>query len=456
LWTVPAVPFHPDETTHLYLSADFDQLVLRLDPAGVTWLAPDSPDALRRLRLIEAPLSRYLIGLGRALGGYAAWRQVVDWDWSATWVANAERGALPDPGLLTAARIPATVLTVLTPLLLYSIGRQVTNPIGGLAAAVVFAVSGLALLHGRRAMSEGPLLFCSALVFWLALAAARRRPEAADGVQAGPEANNRRRKFAHWPVLLGAAVGVAATAKLTGWALLPAAGAAILLNAGRGRAQAKRWASALRVGAMLSAAMLAAWLFNPALWAQPVTGTRVMIATREWTLAVQTGALQNAGSQALLETPGEHLLAELYHLYFAPLAFWDVPNYAAQTGPAEASYQANWLNTGWRLPGAMARLALGGVVLGLTLAAVVFAGLHWQPPGAANPALSEAGPVWLLAVWTLSVVAGLFAFDIAWQRYYLPLLPSVCVWAGCGFAGLLAPPVLRPANERHAASRPGD
>ena len=185
------------------------------------------------------------------------------------------------------------------------------------------------------------------------------------------------------------------------------------------------------------AGILIGWLLTPALWAQPVLGLRVMIAARQQTLKSQTEALAAAGPQILLDGPAEHLLAELYHTYLAPLAYWDIPNYADETAPAERAYAANWLNTGLRSVAAGPRLAVGGVFLALSLAGVVFAGLRWLRAGPSAADREARWPVLLLAVWTAATVVGLFAFDIAWQRYYLPLLPLACLWAGYG-VGVLA------------------
>ncbi len=426
LWTTPAVPFHPDEATHIYLSADFDRLVYGLDPAGVTWHAADAAEDVRRYRLLEAPLSRYLIGLSRGLLGYAGERLPVDWNWSASWQANAAAGALPGAGLLSAARLPAALLTVLAPLLLFALGRRLTNAAGGVAAAGLFAFSGLALLHGRRAMSEGPLLFCGLLAAWLAVRLAQRwagRPELQSTVM---------RRLIAGPGLLGTAAALAGAAKLTGWALLPVAALAVLRGPDAG------WrARFVRLGMLVVSAVVVGWGLNPALWSAPAAGLRAMADARAELLAGQTAAIRAAGAGHVLSGPVEKALAEVYHTYLAPLAYWDIPNYAAETAPAEKAYERNWLNTGLRFGTAGPRLAAGGALLALGVAGAVFAGLRFVRAGPATVEREAWWGVLLLAVWTAATVAGLFAFDIAWQRYYLPLLPLACLWAGYA-VGVLA------------------
>src|SRR5205814_7876260 len=84
LWGVPSVPFHPDESTYLYMSRDFDVLVRQGNPGGVAWQAANQPTLVLRYRLLDSPLSHYLPGLGRLLGGYSQ-TLAHDWNWSGDW-----------------------------------------------------------------------------------------------------------------------------------------------------------------------------------------------------------------------------------------------------------------------------------------------------------------------------------------------------------------------------------
>lgn len=424
LATLPAVPFHPDEATHIYLSADFDQLVLRRDPAGAAWNAPGAAADVRRYRLLEAPLSRYLIGLSRALfGGLPATK--VDWNWSAGWDANVAAGALPDARLLSMARLPATTLTLLVPLLLFDLGRRLANRMAGAVAACLFALSGPALLHGRRAMSEGPLLFFGVLAVWLAVWAATRTAASSSPATGRP-----------WqrPLLiaagLGAAAALAGAAKLTGWAVLPVTALAALAAPAL-----RRW---LRPAVGLLSAALAALALNPALWLAPAAGLRAMAAARADLLRQQAQALGGAAPGLLLDGPAERLAAQIYHTYLAPLAYWDIPNYAAETAAAESRYQANPLHAGLRFSAPGPRLAAGGVVLGLGLAGVGFAVVGAVRSHRMGPRVMPWSVLLALA-WTAATAVGLFSLNLAWQRYYLPLLPIACLWAGVGVAALARP-----------------
>jgi hypothetical protein len=42
-------------------------------------------------------------------------------------------------------------------------------------------------------------------------------------------------------------------------------------------------------------------------------------------------------------------------------------------------------------------------------------------------------------MWTLATAAGLLSVTIAWQRYFLLLVPIACLWAGYGLKALINP-----------------
>jgi hypothetical protein len=108
VWGAPGVPFHPDESTYLYMSQDFDRLIHQ-GPASVTWQSANQPGDVLRYRLLDAPMIHYLVGLGRSLAGLPALPR--DWSWSMNWVENGHLGAMPSPAQLTAARLPVALMT---------------------------------------------------------------------------------------------------------------------------------------------------------------------------------------------------------------------------------------------------------------------------------------------------------------------------------------------------------
>ena len=79
-WGLSKVPFHPDESTQLYMSADYEQITTK--PFAMAWEENDSASSFTRYRLLDAPLTRYLLGFGRTLFSLPALPS--DWDWSAS------------------------------------------------------------------------------------------------------------------------------------------------------------------------------------------------------------------------------------------------------------------------------------------------------------------------------------------------------------------------------------
>jgi 4-amino-4-deoxy-L-arabinose transferase-like glycosyltransferase len=318
---------------------------------------------------------------------------------------------MPGPSVLLAARLPATLLTALSLLPLFAIGRQLGGTTAGLAASLVYLLSGVVWLHGRRAMSEGPLLCFSLLAIWAAL------------------------RLAHRPALAGAAAALAGAAKLTGLGVLPAVGLAVLFPAGQ-KAGRVHWLTQRSPMVILFVAFgLASWALSPALWFDPAGGLQVMVTTRRTLLDNQSAAVAAAGPSLYLAGPARRGLAVLYHTFWAPLAFWDIPNYAAETSAAERTYLQSWLNRGWRGATAAETLPAVTAILAMSALGVATGGRRllqlrrtWLEP--------DRRALQVLAAWTVGTVATLLPVTIAWQRYYLLLLPITCLWAGYGLRAL--------------------
>ena len=190
---VSKVPFHPDESTLIFMSADFEHLFS--DPLSMSWKAGDPiPDTVR-YRMIDAPITRYLLGFGRSINKITA--PQVDWDWSATWEENEIAGALPDERLLLTERLVIASFFPLTILLLYLIGLKLDGRLLGILIVLLFSLNPLILLHTRRAMAEGVLIFGLVLTMYTSL------------------------KYAKYPFLVGLTAALAFNAKHSAFVLIP-------------------------------------------------------------------------------------------------------------------------------------------------------------------------------------------------------------------------------------------
>jgi hypothetical protein len=393
------VPFHPDESTQLYMSRDFE-LLLR-DPSSLAWTPGQAGDGRAHLRLVDAPLTKYLLGLGRNLVGLPALPS--DWDWTKTWEQNQTAGALPDPRLLLAGRLTLTLLLPCSLFLVYQIGTRLHGALTGLLALLLMGLNALVLLHDRRAMAEAALTFGVLLLLWSCLTA--KRP----------------------PWLVGLGLAIAFNAKQTGLVLLPVGLLAVAWpdpERQSGRLSgwpriASAWVQTLVVFGLVT------FLLNPFLWRQPLQAVRAAITERQQLQTKQIADLKRLLPEVALDSPGRRLAALLANLYFTPPAFAEAGNYSLQTQASEHAYLANPVHQVLRgLPGGSLMFALNLLGIGLACLRLRFAG----------PQRRYALTILLLA--SLCLGLGLFWLaPLPWQRYVLPLAPLTCLWTAYALTG---------------------
>ncbi len=304
-WGLRAVPFHPDESTYLYMSSDLDLLLH--NPLSLAWTPDQAGDWRTHLRIVDAPLIRYWLGLGRSLAGLPA--LPVDWSWMKSWQGNQAAGALPSPALLYASR---TILTLLLPFslwLIYRVGVRMQGTLTGLLAALLLGMNALVLLHDRRAMAEAALTFGLLFALW-SFVSARHRP---------------------W--LVGLALALAFNAKHTGLALLPVGLLAVALpdpeNPPSRNPLWLRLASAW--GQVLLVFFVLTWLLNPFLWRHPVQAVQAAIVERRDLIDLQVSDFNRLNPAVALDTPARRLAAILGNLYISPPSFAEADNYTVQT-----------------------------------------------------------------------------------------------------------------------------
>lgn len=391
---ISAVPFHPDESTHLYMSADLEAFFQ--DPLGLAYNPETPEDPRQRYRLLDAPLTRLAIGFSRRLAGYPA--LPVDWDWTLTWEQNAAAAALPSPGLLLAARLATSSLALLGLVFLYLAGRRMDRPLTGLLAAGFLGLNALYLLHARRAMGEGPLLFGVCLALW-GLIEGERRP---------------------WLAGLGAAIAL--SAKQSTLALAPVGLLAVVWLVETPLEQ--RWKRRLaNLVQYLVVFLLVTLALNPWLWRQPRAALQAAVELRQELLAYQARDIASFAPHQVLEGAGPRLLAAGVNLFLAPLSFAELGNYWAATAASEAAYLGNPLHTLLRSPaGAGLLLTLCGFGAGQALLSLP----RLAPVRRRRLAL-------LLLAGAVQLAAIIAAVPLTWQRYPVPLLPFICLWLAYAF-----------------------
>ena len=377
------VPFHPDESTQIFTSADVDDFLK--NPASLFWSATQPVDNRLYYRLVDPPLTREWIGVVRSIAGFAPTR--MDWDWSLSWDENMAQGAFPGARLLLLARWAVAIVFPLTLLLAYLLGKTIRSKLLGWLNLALTASNALVLLHTRRAMAESFLFFFCLLTLWLVFHLKRHA----------------------WLAMIPAALAFNAKYSLFPLALLVAI-AVLWTPPGSQRKWSKRIFALVASGALFLAITFA---LNPVLWGSPIQAARAAIAARSELMARQTSEIQALSSDQTAITVGSKAAALIGELFILPPAAQDVGNYAVQIDPQNRTYLSNPLNN--LLRGFVA----GGFFFILCLAGLIFwiIQLFRRPPEGQlrNAAL-------LLLAFFLQFLAQIALYQVIFQRYYLTLI----------------------------------
>jgi 4-amino-4-deoxy-L-arabinose transferase-like glycosyltransferase len=408
LATFSSIPFHPDEATYIYMSRDLDR-IFTLGPSSVCWRAGNGSDPLQTERERDCPLARYTIGFARWTGGVSA--TVSNWDWNRGWDQNFKQGAVPADDLLILSRVPQALLLFLAVLLISRIGWRLGGGAGAISAAVFFGLNSQVLLHDRRAMAEAALLFGMILTITVLMEQKR---------DAG-----RMFRMLWLPLMAGAALALATLAKYSGLLLAPVALTGMFFATGE-RSPRKLLLRGVVRSAVMILGFLAIFLaFNPVFWCDPAGTLSAVITERQRLLGEQLTALRSAAPGLVLDSLPLRLLGVLYESFFAPPAFWDIPNYAKITAAAESAYLAQPLNA-----------LTGGGVLSFLFAVLFLYGLGVVIARGLKRGMDSS--VWIATIWFLSVFAGIIAeVPILWQRYYLPLLPAAAALSAIAVGAII-------------------
>ena len=397
--TLPDIPFHPDESTHIYMSEDISQ-----NPLTLAWDGALPLGSEERIRAIDAPLAKYLIGAVREIFSISPLGS--DWNWALGWEENQSQGALPTTKQLLFSRSVMTLVLPFSLWLLYLTFKKIMSSLPSLVAVTLLGLSPLLLLHARRAMSEGLLVFGIALLLW-AVTRDKRNP---------------------W--LIGLALGIAINAKLSALGLFPAAILAVVILP-EGFPGIKK--GILNILKSLFIVLIAILLLNPFYWKHPLSALEAGLKAR-FSLAEeqQEDYLGRLGldEQPLMTTiPGLIL-----NTYLTPPQTEEVGNYLAQTGEAKERYLSNPFHNWGR-----------DLISGSILAAISFAGLGFAFWRFQDKDPWEKNNILIIALAALGM--GIFTIILLpWQRYVLAILPFTFCWVGFGLAPIFKALQLSPSE----------
>ena len=294
------VPFHEDESqwiaTSCYLEAMIDphfqspewlrQSMLFDDSTLPSWVreslsgtwSPDNPWRPIYWVLTQPPMARYLIGVGRLLGGYTSSELNVPFYSGHPLQINHQVGAVPSAGLLRWARLSVLVQSTLSMMLLFHLVRRCHSGLAAYIFLTIALTSPLMLSSMRRSMGEGAVLLfaCAGMVAGLRLL---------DRWKSGSTQLRNQWSSFFWMVVLGVCAGCAGASKLNGLLLSflgVLLGIAIAIRGAGLQTHRHRLFCPIFVGLVV---MITAWAsfiaINPFLYTHPVGRLLAMIYLRK-------------------------------------------------------------------------------------------------------------------------------------------------------------------------------
>lgn len=378
------VEFHGDESMTIFSSESFEPFI-HGDIHSHVWEE-------HYWTLTQPPLSRYVVGVGRTLGGYDDTRLNNPWNFFRSEERNIREGNMPTPGLLWWSRLPMALLAVVSGIAVFYLVSAAVGPVGGWVAVLLFALNPYLHTTLRQALTESPLLTCALLA---ALAALGAVPRWSGWVSEGRGAWWR---GVAWLSLVGALAGMAAEAKLNGLALI---GAMMILVAVAALSEpgAAGW------GRRLGGAALGAGVIG-------LAGAGTFVALNPFLYHDTLGRVQRMFDQRLTEMANQ----------FESTAY-RIPDIAARMTILpqrifEKNDSLNFYGSGW-VSGALT--ALGVIVL------VVLA-WRWLR-GRREPVAAAT-----LLVFAAAMVGPALATPLDWDRYYLfpEVFSLMCIGVALG------------------------
>lgn len=405
LSTLRSVPFHPDESSWILMSADFDVAVLHRSPASLAVVNEQPHTQIIEYRLLNGPVAKGLIGAVRWFAGYGPDSIPQDFLWGVPWSENL--AAIPSANLLNAARWPMAVLNAISAGLMLLIGRRVGGPLAGLVAALLFVFDPLMLLHNRRAMAESSLIFGILLCVFCTLRAIAARQK-------------RRGYSLPWSIALGLAMAFAMASKQNAIVIIPACLLTMMLVHDQ-----RQWPAILAT--VIVAAGVLFGMLNPMLWQQPGFAVGRMWQVRAALVDNQVRVVQASEPAKVLPNAVARLAAAFDQAFIAAPAAWDADVYLDQLEPDFRAYMSVPQHGALRTRFAM-------------IAIVVFTliGLLHLLAGLTHGANSARAANALILLWLVASLAFVLVFvPLLWQRYFLPTQPLIPLLAGLGVARTL-------------------
>jgi len=380
---ISLVPFHPDESTQIFMSKDVDLIF----SGHVNELIFDTAlpmDAAQRYRLLDSPVTKYIIGLARQITNSPS--LFVDWDWAKSW--NENQSALPGPQLLFVSRFCIAILLPFTLMIFYKLSKDIFGKPVALLTVFLLMTNSLILLHTRRSMAEGSLIFFIILGLYSLL----KLPKRFLFLSAIPIIFAFNSKQSAFPLLL---IGIIYIIFFTRNKLKLLFGQIILYS---------------------SIAILLFFVLNPVLWGKPFQVLSYMIQERNELTMEQINTVSAVSPNFVLNNINMKLVGLVGQLFVVTPAIEDISNYENDMLPAKTRYLNNFLNKGFGR-----NLYVGSLYFIFFLFGII-----------TELKKKEFKKNFIILSFLFFLIEILLFFQIPFQRYYIILIPFSILMLSCG------------------------
>jgi len=265
-WRLDRLPFHVDESHWIGLSAPFE--------AFSQGKFTDSIWHDRQDKYLTSPMTFYVIGAARRLGGWTPGRLNPPCTFGLSYQEHLAEKCVPQPGLLWWGRAGVTAAAIGAIFVSFILFARASTRWAAYVWLALTLASPYLRYVARLAMSEGVLLGTLALVMWATYKFLR--------LIDSPQDNRIRWKSAGWLALAGLASGLAAQTKINGGvAVLGVLLVAVMASCRVPMDWKRRCALLSLAAAILVACSTGAFIgTNPTLWPHPARETLRVVRAR--------------------------------------------------------------------------------------------------------------------------------------------------------------------------------
>lgn len=408
------VPFHGDESTTIWMSRDYDTVILKGDFDAVAYETPSRRSTDQHMRIITTNISKLAMG--------AAWSSINlnvedvndQWVWGLDMQWNRDNGHIPSDKLLRVSRLTSAWMTAIGTVFIMAIGRIIGRTIlsqplaiagSSWGATILYTLHPAILVNGRRAMFEGSLLLGLTALAWATFMLIKHQ-------------QTKWYIYALFGILTGITLSTKHNATFTVVLLYGGLGITMLWKWWQHRQQYQLF---LPIGKIALATLIALLVFlalNPLWWSQPFKMPPIVIDERQQILDAQvatfggyenfTDRLSGLWEQSFRVSPQ----------YFEAAYWADYDGVQEEISTYEDHYLAGWTDDIIIFAGRLLFAMLG-------ISAVINVIRHGT--------LQAYQMIFVWGIWCIGIIGITFiTVPIDWQRYYLQIQPPLILLMGLG------------------------